>query len=131
LAGHEVTSIMLYVHPPLAILGYLFIFAFAVLVFRPGRKHRMLSLCGVAAWLLTFLGLLTGMIWAQTAWGNYWSWDPKETMTLLLFLTVSAQLVTFYEQKAQLTKYLALSACILSVLTASTSFVLAGLHSFV
>ena len=64
----------------------------------------MRDLCGYSAWLLTFLGLLTGMIWAQIAWGNYWSWDPKETMTLLLFLAVSAQLVAYHEQKAKLTK---------------------------
>lgn len=25
------------------------------------------------------LGMLTGAIWAKDAWGNYWSWDPKET----------------------------------------------------
>lgn len=122
---------MLYVHPSLAILGYFFIFVFAVLVFRPQRKDRMLSLCGLMGWLLTFLGLLTGMLWAQMAWGNYWSWDPKETMTLLLFFTVSAHLVAFYEQKVKLMKCLAVSSCILSVLTVSSSFVLAGLHSFV
>lgn len=23
--------------------------------------------------------MLTGAIWAKDAWGNYWSWDPKET----------------------------------------------------
>jgi ABC-type transport system involved in cytochrome c biogenesis permease subunit len=122
---------MIYVHPPLSILGYFFIFLFTILVFRRGRKSRMLYLCGFSAWLLTFLGLLTGMIWAQIAWGNYWSWDPKETMTLLLFLTVSAHLVAFHEQKAKLTRCLAMSSCILAVLTASSSFVFAGLHSFV
>ena len=91
----------------------------------------MLYLCGFSAWLLTFLGLLTGMIWAQIAWGNYWSWDPKETMTLLLFLTVSANLVACYEHKDRLTQCLAVSSCILSVLTTLSSFVLLGLHSFV
>lgn len=25
------------------------------------------------------LGMLSGAIWAKDAWGNYWSWDPKET----------------------------------------------------
>jgi ABC-type transport system involved in cytochrome c biogenesis permease subunit len=120
-----------YVHPPLSILGYFFIFLFAMSVFRRERKSRMRDLCGYSAWLLTFLGLLTGMIWAQIAWGNYWSWDPKETMTLLLFLAVSAQLVAYHEQKAKLTKRLAVSSCILIVLTALSSFLFAGLHSFV
>ncbi len=35
--------------------------------------------------LLT-LGLLFGALWAKEAWGNYWTWDPKETWALLTFL---------------------------------------------
>jgi len=35
--------------------------------------------------LLT-LGILTGAIWAQYAWGSYWSWDPKETWSLIVWL---------------------------------------------
>lgn len=30
--------------------------------------------------------LLTGSVWAQYAWGNYWSWDPKETWALITWL---------------------------------------------
>jgi len=29
------------------------------------------------------LGLLTGAFWAKESWGNYWSWDPKETWALI------------------------------------------------
>ena len=36
------------------------------------------------------LGMLMGAIWAKEAWGNYWSWDPKETWA---FLTSTAYLV--------------------------------------
>ena len=25
------------------------------------------------------LGMITGAVWAKKAWGDYWSWDPKET----------------------------------------------------
>jgi cytochrome c-type biogenesis protein CcsB len=32
------------------------------------------------------LGILTGAIWAQKAWGRYWGWDPKETWTLITWL---------------------------------------------
>lgn len=34
---------------------------------------------------LTF-GLITGSIWAQRAWGDYWSWDPKENWALISWL---------------------------------------------
>ena len=33
------------------------------------------------------LGMLTGAIWAQVAWGRYWAWDPKESWTLITWLT--------------------------------------------
>jgi ABC-type transport system involved in cytochrome c biogenesis permease subunit len=32
------------------------------------------------------LGILTGAIWAQYAWGRYWGWDPKETWSLVTWL---------------------------------------------
>lgn len=32
------------------------------------------------------LGILTGAMWAQRAWGRYWGWDPKETWSLITWL---------------------------------------------
>lgn len=32
------------------------------------------------------LGLLFGALWAKTAWGHYWTWDPKETWAFLTWL---------------------------------------------
>jgi cytochrome c-type biogenesis protein CcsB len=39
--------------------------------------------------LLT-LGIITGAAWADYAWGSYWSWDPKETWSLVTWLVYSA-----------------------------------------
>ncbi len=36
--------------------------------------------------LLTF-GIISGALWANHAWGTYWSWDPKESMSLVTWLT--------------------------------------------
>jgi len=43
---------------------------------------------GVVGFAFPFLtlGLVTGSIWARTAWGSYWSWDPKETWSLVTWL---------------------------------------------
>ena len=38
---------------------------------------------GVA--FLTF-GMLSGSIWAKSAWGHFWNWDPKETWALITWL---------------------------------------------
>jgi cytochrome c-type biogenesis protein CcsB len=70
------------------------------LIGRPGAKGKDLASVeepvegvgcamerGVALgfpWLT--LGVLTGAIWAQNAWGRYWGWDPKETWALVTWL---------------------------------------------
>lgn len=41
--------------------------------------------------LLT-LGIITGAIWAEYAWGSYWSWDPKETWSLITWFIYAALL---------------------------------------
>ena len=37
-------------------------------------------------WPLFTLGMITGSIWANSAWGTYWSWDPKETWSLITWV---------------------------------------------
>jgi ABC-type transport system involved in cytochrome c biogenesis permease subunit len=37
-------------------------------------------------WPLFTLGMLSGSIWANSAWGTYWSWDPKETWSLITWV---------------------------------------------
>jgi cytochrome c-type biogenesis protein CcsB len=39
--------------------------------------------------LLAF-GIILGAMWANYAWGGYWSWDPKETWSLIVFLIYGA-----------------------------------------
>ena len=41
--------------------------------------------------LLTF-AIISGAIWAETAWGTYWSWDPKETWSLITWFIYAALL---------------------------------------
>ena len=38
------------------------------------------------------LGIITGSVWAYYAWGSYWSWDPKETWSLITWLVYAAML---------------------------------------
>ena len=40
------------------------------------------------------LGILSGAVWANETWGNYWSWDPKETWALITWLTFAVYLHT-------------------------------------
>jgi len=38
--------------------------------------------------------IVVGSIWAEIAWGSYWSWDPKETAALVTWLVYGGYLVT-------------------------------------
>lgn len=36
------------------------------------------------------IGIITGSVWANSAWGTYWSWDPKETWSLITWFIYAA-----------------------------------------
>jgi cytochrome c-type biogenesis protein CcsB len=82
--------------------------------------------------LLT-IGIVTGAFWANVAWGTYWSWDPKETWSLIVWLIYAAYL------HARITRgWRGTRAAVLSIVGfAATIFcylgvnlILAGLHSY-
>jgi cytochrome c-type biogenesis protein CcsB len=42
------------------------------------------------------LGIMTGSVWAHYAWGSYWSWDPKETWSLITWIIYALMLHARY-----------------------------------
>ena len=44
----------------------------------------------VIGFMMLTLGIITGSVWAHSAWGSYWSWDPKETWSLITWLIYAA-----------------------------------------
>lgn len=49
-----------------------------------GKKLDLISYRAVSlGFLFLTMVLVTGAIWAEQAWGSYWSWDPKETWALI------------------------------------------------
>ena len=44
--------------------------------------------------LLLTIGIISGAVWANEAWGSWWSWDPKETWALICWLVYAAYLHT-------------------------------------
>lgn len=53
-----------------------------------GRAYRFMAL----ALIFDTLGITAGAIWAQDAWGRYWSWDPLETWSLVTWLSIGLSL---------------------------------------
>ncbi|MEW6490347.1 MAG: c-type cytochrome biogenesis protein CcsB [Thermodesulfobacteriota bacterium] len=49
-------------------------------------------MCLTIGFPLLTVGIITGAVWAQQAWGTYWSWDPKETWSLITWFLYAALL---------------------------------------
>ena len=57
------------------------------------EKLDMISYRSVCLGMLFLsLTILTGAIWAEQAWGSYWSWDPKETWSLVTWIIYAVYL---------------------------------------
>jgi len=50
--------------------------------------------CVQVGWPLLTLGVFLGGVWAQTAWGRFWGWDPKETWALITWIVYTGYLHT-------------------------------------
>jgi cytochrome c-type biogenesis protein CcsB len=48
--------------------------------------------CCFLGWMLLTVGLISGAVWANEAWGAPWSWDPKETWALITWFIYTAYL---------------------------------------
>jgi len=81
--------------------------------------------------LLT-VGIITGAAWADYAWGSYWSWDPKETWSLITWLVYSAFLHARLARGWSGTRAALLSVCGFAAVLFTYFGVnyLPGLHSY-
>ena len=79
-----------YIHVPAAWVAFL---AFGIVAVCGAMylwlKDDRLDMAGLAAaeggMLFTTIVLLTGPLWGRVAWGTWWSWEPRLTLTLLLW----------------------------------------------
>ena len=79
------------------------------------------------------IGIITGAVWANSAWGRYWSWDPKETWS---FITWAIYAITLHVRftrgwKGQRIAWLAILGFASVLFTYyGVNFLLSGLHSY-
>ena len=87
----------------------------------------------VFGFLFLTIGIITGAVWANSAWGTYWSWDPKETWSLITWF-VYAIFLHLRMMKGWQGKKLALVSItgFLAVMFTyfGVNFLLSGLHSY-
>lgn len=79
------------------------------------------------------LGIITGAVWANQAWGSYWSWDPKETWSLITWLiyggTIHARLTRGWSGK-KLAWLSIIGFASVMFTYFGVNFLLSGLHTY-
>ena len=87
----------------------------------------------VFGFLLLSVGIITGSVWANSAWGSYWSWDPKETWSLITWLVYAfmlhARLVRGWHGRKIAWVSVIGFGCVLFTYF-GVNFLLSGLHSY-
>jgi len=83
--------------------------------------------------LLLGIGIITGAVWANYAWGSYWSWDPKETWSLITWFIYATFLHARLTRGWRGTRTAVLSIigfCGVVFTFLGVNYVLSGLHSY-
>lgn len=87
----------------------------------------------VIGFVFQTLLLITGAVWAEEVWGNWWSWDPKETWALITWL-IYATALHGYRSRGWAGKKAAVFAVVGFLVVIFTligvTFLLPGLHSY-
>lgn len=83
---------------------------------------------------LLVIGIFLGAVWANVSWGNYWSWDPKETWALITFMIYavpfhSTSIPLFRKPRAY---HIYIVCAFLSVVITyfGVNYLLGGMHSY-
>jgi len=79
------------------------------------------------------VGIITGAVWANEAWGTYWSWDPKETWSLITWFVYAIALHARFVRgwMGKKIAYLSIIGFISVIFTYfGVNFLLSGLHSY-
>ncbi|MBN2780765.1 MAG: cytochrome c biogenesis protein CcsA [Candidatus Marinimicrobia bacterium] len=128
-------SAWMYVHVPAYLLGYVALFSgliHALLRFYPVKNifdyDKQMDTDIALAMVFMSAGLITGAIWGQVSWGNYWSWDPKETWALINILVLSL----YFHKKDRIIQSMIIIVTVMTVLFTyfGVSFLMSGLHAY-
>ena len=136
-------SYWLVLHVTLSFIGesffvVAFVCAIYFLVSRDEQRRKRLdglayTTIAIGYPIFTLGALIFGAVWAQTAWGTYWSWDPKETWALVTWLVYTAYLHSRFVKRLRGTTaaVLAIAGFTFTIFTFfGVNYLLAGLHSY-
>ncbi len=83
--------------------------------------------------VFTLGAIIFGAIWAKFAWGDYWSWDPKETWALITWIVYALYLHAriVHGWKGKVTAWISILGFLATMFTLfGVNYLLSGLHSY-
>lgn len=103
----------------------------------PTQIERLQVLSRLMLYPAVFLlaaGIFIGAVWANTSWGRYWGWDPKETWALITLLIYAASLHTASLpalRRPMVFHWFSVAAFLSVIITYfGANFIMTGLHSY-
>jgi ABC-type transport system involved in cytochrome c biogenesis permease subunit len=104
-----------------------------------GRKDEDAGIDTISYQMIAFgflfltLGIISGSVWANSAWGTYWSWDPKETWSLITWFIYAIYLHqrTRKGWKGKKVAWVSVVGFVAMIFTYfGVNYLLKGLHSY-
>lgn len=137
-------KIWLFIHIPigLASYGYFLISFMASILFlantikkkKSKKLYDFIRILVTRGSILFFFCIITGGVWAMSAWGSFWGWDPKETASLFILIAYTSVAILFKFNKKN--KILNIILTLFSFFLVIFNFLIvnlliSGLHSYV
>ena len=145
--GSEITPLMPVLQSPLLSLHVMTVmcayalFALQMMIgiyfFCTAKQERITALSQLLLYPAVFLlaiGIFLGAVWANVSWGNYWSWDPKESWALITFLVYAVPLhrasVGLFNHPRFYHLYMIVAFLTVLVTYFGVNYLLGGMHSY-
>ena len=146
-SGSQITPLMPVLQSPLLSLHVMTVmcayalFALQMLIgiyaFWTSNLERITALSQLllypAVFLLT-IGIFLGAVWANVSWGNYWSWDPKESWALITLMIYAVPLhkasIGIFRNPRFYHLYIVIAFLAVLITYFGVNYLLGGMHSY-
>ena len=109
-------------------------FQFSIFNFQLKRLTALSQLLLYPAVFLLAIGIFLGAVWANVSWGNYWSWDPKESWALITLMVYAVPLhkasVGVFRKPHFYHIYMIAAFLVVIITYFGVNYLLGGMHSY-
>lgn len=130
-------------HVAIIIFSYAIFFIMAInglrglIMLRKGKIEKSDALLQIDRFLLTpgviclAVGIVIGSIWAKSAWGAYWSWDPKETWALITLIVYGLGYTPLFKSAKANHIFVIVGFLFVLFTYFGVNYLLGGMHAYV